>query len=70
MSVKAMDVVLSRLYLDKTFRELLRHDPKAALANFDLTPEEQVRLAKLKKPATFTDLLDLSEADYDRLFNL
>lgn len=49
MSIKSMDEILSRMILDQEFRDLLRRDPKWALAGYELTPEEQNALAKLKK---------------------
>lgn len=54
MSIKVMDEVLSRIILDKAFRELLRDDPERALAGYDLTLEERAALARLRKqqPAT------------------
>jgi hypothetical protein len=52
MSVKIMDEVLSRLFLDKEFRQLLRHNPEHALAGYDLTPKERAALSKLRKRRT------------------
>lgn len=41
MTQKARDDVLERAMLDPAFRALLARDPAAALANYDLTPEER-----------------------------
>ena len=49
MSIKVMDEVLSRMFLDKDFRDLLRSDPEQALAGYDLTPTERAAFQKLKK---------------------
>lgn len=40
-----MHAVLERAIGDAAFRELLARDPAAALAGFDLTPEERARFA-------------------------
>ena len=48
MTTKVMDIVLSRLYLDAQFRDLLRHDPEQALAGYDLAPHERAALSRLK----------------------
>ena len=48
---KVMDEILSRWFLDKQFRDQLRNDPAQALAGYDLTPEQQARLFRLKKRA-------------------
>jgi len=49
MSVKVLDEILNRLFLDGQFREQLRNDPGPALAGYDLTPEQQARFYILKK---------------------
>ena len=49
MSTNDMDQILYRWFLDGEFREQLRNDPEQALAGYDLTPEQQARLFKLKK---------------------
>ena len=49
MSTKVMDEILSRWFRDGQFREQLRHNPEQALAGYDLTREQRVRLFKLKK---------------------
>lgn len=41
MTQKARDDVLERAMIDPAFRALLARDPAAALAAYDLTPEER-----------------------------
>ncbi len=41
MTHEARDEILDRAMTDKDFRELLARDPVAALAGYDLTPEER-----------------------------
>ena len=45
MSVKAMDKVLSRWFLSSEFRQRMNEDPDTTLLEFDLTTDEQERLA-------------------------
>ena len=52
MSIKVIDEVLSRMILDKEFRDLLRHDPEHTLASYELIPEERAALYRLRKQAT------------------
>ena len=67
MTIKVMDTVLSRLYLDEKFRELLRHDPERALAGYDLTPHERAALSRLKKCASRTKSSESGlETPYDK----
>jgi hypothetical protein len=55
MTIKAMDEILSRMVLDKSFRELLHRDPEQALAGYDLTPLERAAWFKLKKRSFSTE---------------
>jgi hypothetical protein len=41
MTQRARDEVLERAMVDAAFRSLLSSDPVAALADYDLTPEER-----------------------------
>ena len=41
MTQRARDDILERAMLDPQFRALLANDPAAALADYDLTPEER-----------------------------
>ena len=47
MSVKAMDLVYSRWLLNSEFRRLMDEDPDAALAGYDLTVDERLRMARV-----------------------
>ena len=49
MSNKAMNDILTRLFLDKPFRERLRTEPEQALDGYELTQVERARLFKLKR---------------------
>lgn len=49
MSVKTMDEIFHRMLRDKAFRKLLRQNPEAAAAGYDLTPQERANLARFKK---------------------
>ena len=52
MTIKEMDALFHRMLRDKAFRALLREDPEAAAAGYDLTPGERANLARFKKRAT------------------
>ena len=41
MTQRARDEILERAMIDAAFRSLLASDPAAALADYDLTPEER-----------------------------
>ena len=41
MTQRARDAILERAMTDAAFRSLLARDPAAALADYDLTPEER-----------------------------
>ena len=41
MTQRARDEILERAMIDAAFRSLLATDPVAALADYDLTPEER-----------------------------
>ena len=43
MSQEARDAIVDRAMTDATFRALLMKDPAAALASYDLTPEERAQ---------------------------
>lgn len=43
MSAEQLQVIIDRAIGDAAFRELLARDPAAALAEYDLTPEERGR---------------------------
>lgn len=45
MSVKAMDKVFSKWFLNSEFRNQMNEDPDTALLEFDLTVDEHQRLA-------------------------
>ncbi len=45
MSVKAMDIVLSKWFLSSDFRQRMNEDPDTTLLAFDLTNDERERLA-------------------------
>lgn len=47
MSVKAMDLVYSRWLLNSEFRALMDEDPDSALAGYDLTFDERLRMARV-----------------------
>ena len=47
MSVKVMDAVYSRWLLSSEFRTLMNEDPDAALAGYDLTVDERLRMARV-----------------------
>ena len=46
---KVMDAVLKRLFRDDAFREQLRQNAPAALAEYDLTPTQRASLCRLQK---------------------
>jgi hypothetical protein len=43
MSTEQVQVIVDRAMAEAPFRELLARDPAAALAGYDLTPEERAR---------------------------
>lgn len=45
MSADAVNAVVQRAMDDPAFRRRLAEDPQAALAGFDLTPEERARFS-------------------------
>lgn len=49
MSIKTMDKVLSRLFLDESFRAQLRRNPEQALDGYDLTQRERMAFMKFSK---------------------
>ena len=44
MSLQAVERVMQRALRDETFRALLQANPDAALASYELTAEERMRL--------------------------
>ncbi len=63
MSQRARDDILERAMSDASFRALLARDPAAALAEYDLTPEERAlfhpttaRAERLEDRISKTDL--------------
>lgn len=49
MPVKEIDKVLSRMFRDQAFRDLLRENPERALAGYQLTSQERNALAKYQR---------------------
>jgi hypothetical protein len=49
MSSPAFEVVLARLYTDRSFREQFLRDPSMALAHIDLTATERADLAGIDR---------------------
>ena len=49
MSVKAMDQVFSRWFLDGDFRAKMNQNPELALAGYDLSEVEQQKLSSLSR---------------------
>ncbi len=45
MSAEQLQAIFDRAIADAAFRELLSGDPAAALAGYDLTPEERSKFA-------------------------
>lgn len=63
MTQRARDEILERAMIDAGFRSLLASDPVAALAEYDLTPEERaafhtgtVKVERLEERMSKSDL--------------
>ncbi|HEY7062089.1 MAG TPA: Os1348 family NHLP clan protein [Chloroflexota bacterium] len=51
MSIQELERVMQRALREETFRELLRDNPGAALASYELTPHEQAMILGMRPPA-------------------
>jgi hypothetical protein len=51
MSIQEVERVMQRALRDEAFRELLRTNPGAALASYELTPDERAAILGMSPPA-------------------
>ncbi len=51
MSIQELERVMQRALREEAFRELLRDNPGAALASYELTPDERATILGMQPPA-------------------